>query len=328
MSIAARISWGFRVIGLACTALLHFTVQAQAFPDRAVTLVVAYGAGSPADITARALADDLAVLLKQPVIVENRVGGNQIVAASSIARAPANGYSIFLAVLPSVTAPSLQATLPYKALADFAPIAKVSTILGMLGIAPDVPANNLKEFIELLRANPGKYSYGSSGIGSPMHLFVEKFNADIGAKSIHVPYRSVQPVLTDLMGGRVSYSFMPASFMEFAKAGKIKALGFTGLKGDPDHPTLPTMDAAGLKGFEAVVTYVVVTTKGTPPAVIARLNGAINTVTATPAFAKKVMPLGGVQVGPPLTPAETGELIAKEEARWNALVKTQNIVLE
>ena len=318
-----------RALALACAVFPHLGAQAQAFPDRPVTIVVAFAAGSPVDLTARALAAEMSLSLKQPVLVENRVGGNQIVAATSVARAPATGYTVMLYVLPSVNAPSTQANLPYKGIADFAPIARVSTIVGVLAVAPGIPANNLKEFIDLLKANPGKYSYGTTGVGSALHLFIEKFHAAIGgAKAIHVPYRSVQPALTDMMENRIHYTFPPMSAMEYVKAGKLKAIAFPTLQGDPAYPSIPTFEAAGLKGFEAKVTYALVTTKGTPPAVLERLNSAANAAIATESFQSRMKGMGGVQIPPPLTSTEAGTFFVQEEERWNAVVKSQNIVLE
>ena len=318
-----------RALALACAVFPHLGAQAQAFPDRPVTIVVAFAAGSPVDLTARALAAEMSLNLKQPVLVENRVGGSQIVAATSVARAPATGHTVMLYVLPSVTAPSAQANLPYKGIADFAPVARVSTIVGVLAVAPGIPANNLREFIDLLKANPGKYSYGTTGVGSALHLFVEKFHAAIGgAKAIHVPYRSVQPAMTDMMENRLGYTFAPMTAMEYVKAGKLKAIALPTLRGDPAYPSVPTFEASGLKGFEAMVTYALVTTKGTPPAVLERLNSAANAATATESFQSRMKGLGGVQISPPLTSPEAGTFFAQEEERWNALVKAQNIVLE
>jgi tripartite-type tricarboxylate transporter receptor subunit TctC len=306
----------------------YLLAQPDSFPNKPLTIVVPYAAGSAADIGARALAIDMAEILKQPVVVENRTGGNQVVAASYVARAPANGYTMYFALLPSVTAPAIQAKLPYRGMIDFAPVAKVLTIAGFLGVSNDVPANNLKEFIAVLKANPDKYTYGSSGIGSPIHLFNEMFNKEIGAKAVHVPYQSGQLVLMDIVAGRINYGFVPVSAMDFVAQGKLKSMGLPLMQRDSAYPNMPTLDESGMKGFTAALTYTVVTTKGTPPDVIAKLNSTINTVIASDSFARKVKPMGGVEISRPQTPAQTGEFILREEERWNGLVKSANIQLQ
>lgn len=215
-------------------ALLLTTVsQAQSLAARPITLVAPFQAGSPTDLVARALGDDLSRMLGTPVIVDNRPGASQTVAGSLVARAPADGHTLFLANLPAVVAPSIQAKLPYAGIRDFAAIAHVADVKLMLALAPGVPATNLKEFMALLRADPTRYPFFSSAVGSPIHMLAEMLNLRIGARTVHVPYKGVPSILPDLMAGRVAYGFLQVGAMEHARTGKIKALALLARSRDP-----------------------------------------------------------------------------------------------
>ena len=312
------------VAGGFCSPVVH----AQNFPDKPITIIVPFAPGSRTDQVARAVGDELGRLLKQPVIVDNKSGANQVVGDAYVARARPDGYTLLMVTLPSVTAPSIQKTLPFASLTDFAPVATLVKGTGMLVVGADVPASNLKEFVTLLKANPGKYSYGSGGMGSPMHLVIEQFSSDSGTSSINVPYKSVASVLQEILAGHVTYGYVTMGAMEFVRSGKLKVLGVTGMKRNPAYPDIPTLNEAGLKGFEYAATYALVAPKGTPAAVIERLNSAANMALGSPGFNARMKPSDGVEVSAPMTPAQTGALIANEEAHWNTLVKTRNIQLE
>lgn len=171
MTLMMRLALGFVL------SVLGFSgVQAQTYPSRPITLVLAFAAGSLSDTIARQLANDLTPVLKQNVVVENKPGGSQTIAGSYVARARPDGYTIYMANMPAVVAPSVQASLPFQGVRDFAPVALGVSVKLLLYVAPGVPAKNLNEFIALLRANPGKYNYGSSGVATPIHLVGEMFN--------------------------------------------------------------------------------------------------------------------------------------------------------
>lgn len=313
---------------VAAIGLLPPAAMAQAFPDRAVTIVVPFAAGSRTDIVGRTLGNELAPVLKQPVVVENRSGANQIVGGSYVARAAPNGYTLLMVTLPSVTPAAVQKTLPYASMADFAAIAIIGKSTGLLVAAANVPANNLAEFVALLKANPGKYSYGSGGIGSPLHLFIEMFNKEAGVTAINIPYKSINAVMMDIVAGHIAYGYVSVAAMEYVKIGKLKALGMTSLQRSPFYPEVPTLADGGLKGFEVGGIYAIATTKGTPPAIVEKLNAAVNAAIASEGFTVKMRTADGLQVSAPQTPAQAGAVIAQEEERWNALVKARNIALE
>lgn len=300
--------------------------QAQTMTSRPTTLVVPFQAGSPTDLVARALANDLTEMIGSPVIVDNRPGASQTVAGIFVARAPADGHTLFLANLPAVVAPSVQRSLPYTGIRDFAAIAHVADVSLILALAPSVPATNLNDFIALLRANPSSYPYFSAGVGSPIHMLTEVFNLESGVHTVHVPYKGVPAILPDLMAGRVAYGFLQVGAMEYVRSNKIKALGLVARNRDPLYPELPTIAEAGMSNFTYTVPYVLVAAKGTPSADIARLNAATNKIIASERFRSKLKGIG-VQIAQPNNPAQAADFIAAEEKRWDDLLKAANITL-
>ncbi|SCK19086.1 Tripartite-type tricarboxylate transporter, receptor component TctC [Variovorax sp. HW608] len=320
---AARICVGaMTLLSLSGAAL------AQGFSSRPITIVVPFVAGSPTDVVARVFATDFGLVLDTPVIVDNRPGANQTVAGSFVSRAAADGNTLFFANLPAVAPPSIQNKLPYKGLRDFAPVSDILTIGFMLVASPSVQANSLKEFMAMLKADPSKYSYGSSGISTPIHLMAEMFNKDIGVKTLHVPYKGGNQVQLDLMSDRVTYAFLPTGSMDFVRSGKLKGFGLAAEKRDPAYPELPTMEEAGLPGFKATVRFVLLAPRQTPAEVVAKLNAAANKVISNEAFYSKVKSVGGIEVSKPATPAQVGAQIAREEEMWEAVVRKAEIQLE
>lgn len=301
---------------------------AQSFPGKAVTIVVPFAPGSVTDQAARAFADDFSVELKTPVIVDNRPGAAQSIAGAMVARAPADGHTLFFANLPAIVPPSIQSKLPYVGIRDFAPVANVLSFGFVLFTSPNLPARNLQEFIALLKADPSKYSFASGGVASPPHVIGEMFNIQIGVKTLHVPYKGANQVLPELMSDRISYAFLPTGGMEFARSGKVKSFAVAADKRDADFPELKTFTEAGLPGFNARASFVLVAPKQTPADVLAKLNAAANKVLSGSNFYPKVKSIGGVEVSSPATSAQVGSLIAAEEARWDAVVKKASIVLE
>ncbi|CAN7775799.1 tripartite tricarboxylate transporter substrate-binding protein [Variovorax sp. LjRoot84] len=306
-------------------ATLLAPLAAVAQGEKPLSIVVAYPAGSAADVMARALGHELGQVLNVPVIVENKTGANQIVAATYVARAQPAGRTLFLAAMPSVIPPALQGKLPFAGLSDFAPVASLLTIQALLAVRADFPAKDIGEFVSTLKANPGKYSYGSAGVGSPLHLFCEELNAAIGAKSIHVPYGSGQAALLELTAGRLDYAMVPVSAHDFVASGKLKVLGTTGLERAPELPEVPSLHEGGLKGFEATFTYVLLAGRETPQDEVGQLNKAINAVKQNPGFVAKLKTLGGIKISKASDPNETRALVSREEKRWNDLVKVRKI---
>lgn len=302
--------------------------QAQQYPNRPITLVNAFAAGSLTDIVARILATDLGNVLKQTVVVENKPGGSQTIAGSYVARANPDGYTIYMANMPAIVAPSVQATLPFQGVRDFTAVAAVVSVRLFMYVAPEVKGTTLQEVVSTLKAEPGKYNYGSSGVASPIHLIAEMFNAQAGVKTTHVPYKGSNEVLQSLVSNQIGFAFLGSDGMQFVNKGQLKAVGIAATKRDKAMPNIPTMDEAGLKGFSPGVDFVVVVPKGTPADVVAKLNSAINEVTASEAFTKRMAQRGGLEIAPPGTPAQAASYIANQENMWDGIVKSANIKLE
>lgn len=198
-----------KVLLVLALAVSTVSSMAQVFANRPITIAVPFVAGSPTDTVARAFANDFGMALGTPVVVDNKPGANQTIAGSYVWRAPPDGNTLLFVNIPAVVGPSIQAKLPYHGVRDFAPVSDILKIGFMLVASPSVPANNLQEFIAMLKADPGKYSYGSSGISTTIHLVAEMFNKEIGVKTLHIPYKGGNQVQLDLISDRVTYAFLP-----------------------------------------------------------------------------------------------------------------------
>lgn len=309
---------------LGCAGIVH----ADEYPSRPIIIMVPLQAGTLADLVARALGDELTHILKQPVVIENRPSASQVVASSILARSAPNGYTLMISAMPNVIAPSILKTQNFSGNADFVAISHVLYGATVLAVAPNVPANNMQEFIALLKANPGKYMFGSAGIGTPMHMYLEQFNREAGTSSVHIPYKTLQMIIPDVSNGVVHYSFLPFSMMQFAKEGRMKVLGTTAIRRDPGYPSVPTLDEQGLKGFEGLNHYLVIAPKGTPQPIVDKLNAATNMVLARESFGAKFKSFGGVTIPKPNTPAQAMKVLKREDERFADLVREGKIPLD
>jgi tripartite-type tricarboxylate transporter receptor subunit TctC len=250
-----------------------------------------------------------------------------VVASSELARAQPNGYTLMISAMPNVIAPSILKSQNFAGNADFTAVSHVLHVAMVLAVAPGVPSTNTREFIDLLKANPGKYMFGSAGVGTPMHMYLEQFNREAGTSSVHVPYKTLQMIIPDVSNGVVHYSFLPFSMVQFAKEGKMKVLGTTAIRRDAAYPEVPTLDEQGLKGFEGQNHYLVVAPKGTPKPLVDKLNSAINTVLAKESFAAKFKSFGGITIPRPNTAEQAAEVLRREDGRFAALVREGKIPL-
>ena len=301
---------------------------AQHWPAKPITILVPQAAGAIQDLIARTLGAELTQVLNQPVIVDNRPSASQVITSAMLTRAAPDGYTLMISAMPNVIAPNLLKSQPFAGNQDFTAIAYSLSIAGMLAISPQISASNLKEFVALLKASPDRYTYGSSGVGTPLHMFLAQFNRDAGTQSIHIPYKSFQMITPDVSTNLVSYSFLPLGQMQLVRDGKLKSLGFVGAKRDPQLPDLPTLDEQGLKGFDASLHYFVIGPKGMPADIVAKLNSAINTIQAKEAYRAKYRALGGVTVPQNFTPSAAEELLRREDERYTTLVKEGKIKFE
>lgn len=310
---------------IACgIAALSVSVLAQTYPTRAVRVVVAYPAGGSIDTVARLTSQRFTQTLGQQFPVENRSGAAGIIGTENVVRAAPDGYSLLMASAAAVSsAPSMYAKLPYDPLRDLAPIVLVANQPNVLLLHPSVPSRNLKEFIALAKANPGKFNYGSSGIGATQHMTSELFAMMTGTTIVHVPYRGGAPAMTDLMTGQIDFMFTPApNSISQIKSGRVRGIAVTSLKRSGVLPDLPTMDESGLKGFELLGWIGLMAPAGTPPAVISRLNGEVQKMFGGDLKAK-LFDLGLDVAGG--SPEQFGEFIKKDIAKYAKIVQAAKI---
>lgn len=309
------------VAALSCSAI------AQTYPSRAVRVVVAYPAGGSIDTVARLTSQRFTQVLGQQFPVENRSGAAGIIGTENVVRAAPDGYSLLMASAAAVSsAPSMYAKLPYDPLRDLAPIVLVANQPNVLLLHPSVPSRNLKEFIALVKANPGKFNYGSSGIGATQHMTSELFAMMTGTKIVHVPYRGGAPAMTDLMTGQIDFMFTPApNSIAQIKSGRVRGIAVTSLKRSGVLPELPTMDESGLKGFELLGWIGLMGPAGTPSAVISRLNGEVQKMFSGD-LKDKLFDLGLDVAGG--SPEQFGEFIKKDIAKYARIVQAAKIPLQ
>ncbi len=304
-----------------CAAFIPAQSIAQSsFPDRPIRLIVPFPAGGPTDIVARIVAANMSSTLGQNLVVENRDGATGTIGSQVVARAAPDGYTIGMATLGSHTlAPLLAKTMPYDPRKDFAPVSLLATIPNALMVHPSIPAKTVQELIALLKANPGKYDYGSAGIGSPLHLSAVMFQNAAGFTAVHVPYRGSNPALQDLRVGRIAFMFdaIPSA-LPLISSGVVRGLAVTGPKRVAPLKDLPTMKESGVVDFESYTWNALFAPAGTPPAIISKLSKAAVTAVRKPEVQNRLSELGADVIGS--SPEELGVLVIKEMAKWGPVV--------
>jgi tripartite-type tricarboxylate transporter receptor subunit TctC len=311
------------VLALCATAV--GPASAQTYPDRAVRLIVPFPAGGTVDAIARTVAQQLSESLRQPVVVENRAGGAGSIGSEAVARATPDGYTLLMGTASTHgTNPAVQKALPYDPVKDFTPVALVATTPYILVVNPAVPAATTAELLALVRAQPGKLNYGSYGTGSSNHLATELFRAMTGADIVHVPYKGGAPAMTDLLAGQVQLMFdVFTTSSPHLRSGKLKLLGVGALRRSSLAPDTPTLAEAGVAGFEAGTFFGIFAPAGTPRGAVDRLNAEVNRALGTPEMKERLAAAGAEPGGGP--PAELGQLVAAEVAKWTRLVRERNL---
>ena len=262
---------------------LSLPAAAQSWPTRPVKIVVPFAVGGPADNYARFLAQRLVDQLGQPFVVENRPGAGAVIGTDVVAKAPADGYTLLLMSNTHTVNETLVPNKPYHLTRDFVAVAPINYSDLLMVIHPSVPAKDLKEFIALAKAKPGQLNYGSSGPGTPYHMAGELFKSMSGTFLVHIPYKGSSGARTDLLGGQVDMMFDAVTTMvEQVKSGKVKAIATTGKQRSAVLPDVPTVHEAGVPNYEATIWLGVLAPKGTPPAIVNRLNEAISKITSQP----------------------------------------------
>ncbi len=297
---------------------------AQAWPTKPVKIVVNFPPGGAADVIARAVAAPLQEALGQPVVVENRGGSGGNIGGEAVAKSAADGYTLLMSSGGMVSInPHIYAKMPFDPVKDLVPVAAGARVLVFLVVKPDFPANDAKAFIADLKAKPGKRSFGSPGNGTTPHLAGEMMKAQAGLFAVHVPYRGAAPALTDLLAGQIDFLFDPGPALAHVKAGRLKLLAVGSPKRSPHFPDVPTMDEAGLKGFDADSVFGFYAPAGTPADVVARLNREINRILGTPAVKDRIAALGGEPAA--MTPAEFGAKANEDSKRFGAIIRERRI---
>lgn len=319
----------FPALFVALTAVSTISVAAEttAYPQRPIRLVVPYSAGGSTDTVARITGARLTERLGQQVVVDNRTGAGTLIGTEIVKAATPDGYALLMATPPLAVNPSLYAKVPYVLDRDFVAITNIAASSNLLVVHPSLPVTSVKELIALLKANPDKYSYGSSGVGGAGHLAMALFTSMAGVEALHVPYKGGAPAVADLVGGRLSMMMANLTTAQpHIRAGKLKGLGVGKAKRSPLFPEMPTIAEAGLKGYEANNWNGVVAPRGTPRAVIERLHKDIVATLQEPAIAERMARAGLEPVGD--TPAEFAQYLKAEAAKWGKLIKSANIKAE
>ena len=316
---------------LLMTAVADTSAQARDdYPTRPVQMIIPFSAGGPTDIVGRVMGAKMSELLGKQFVVENRTGAGGNIGAEAVAKASPDGYTILMAtVSTNAINPGLYRNIPYDAVRDFAPLGRVGVTPTLLLVHPSMPATDVKTLVALIKANPGKYNYGSSGLGSILHLCGEEFKSLAGGLDItHVPYKGSAPMDTDLMGGQITMAFdATPTALPLAKSGKLRALGAGMAKRLAAMPDLPTLQEQGLPRFECYTWNALLAPARTPKPIVDKLNAAINKALADSAVST-ALEKAGIDPTPGSTPETTAEFVKTELAKWSPIIKASGAQIE
>lgn len=310
-------------VALGASTLLTAAGAASAaddYPSHAVKIIVPFAAGGPADIYARVVAQRLGEVFKQGFVVEDRPGGGSLVGTEAAARATPDGYTLLMMSNTHTVNESLFSKKPFELMRDFVPVAPVNYSDLVLVTKPGLPVNTLQDLLKLAKSKPGSLTFASSGPGTPYHMAGELFKAMAGVNILHVPYRGSSGARTDVLGGQVDMMFDAVPTMaDFIRSGKVKALGTTGKTRSKVMPNLPTISEAGVPGYEAVIWLGIMAPKGTPQAVVDKLNTEINKMESDPKIVEAWAKQGATPMK--MTPTEFGKYLNEDIAKWARIVK-------
>lgn len=327
--VAYRTTRRVRIALVAALVLTgNFAARAADYPVQSIKIVVPFTAGGGVDVVARIIGPHLSVLLKQPIIIENRAGAGGATGATMVAQAPPDGYTFLLGTGSTHgTNPSVYAKLSYDPVRDFVPVVLVSVAPLVLVANPTVPARSVKELIALAKSKPGELAFGSYGVGSSNHLATELFNSMAGIQANHIPYRGSAPMMTDLIGGRIQYAFDGVSTtVGYIQNKTVTMLGVSGISRSPIHPDARTVSEAAVPGYDVTVWFALFAPAKTSKAVIDLVNSRVNTVLADPEVKAGFLRLGLEPLG-----GTSDFLAAKVQAemqKWPKLVREKNIRIE
>jgi len=299
-------------LGLACSLGNSF---AQSYPNKPIQIIVPVAAGGGTDLLARTLGQKVGELLGQPVVIENRLGAGGNIGVEAVTKAKPDGYTLLLSPGTIATNVAVYRKLPYDLLKDLQTVTLVGQTGSVLVVHPSVKANNLREFVDLAKANPGELNYGTAGMGSPQHLHAEFFNQLAGTKTNHIPYKGQSQAMTDLVGGQLAYMFSPVqNALPYIQQGRIRALVMAASQRNPNLPNVPSLAESGYKGVDLANWFAVYAPAGTRPAIVKKLNAAFVQVGNTPEMKAKFDKLG---FEPFFTTSESGtDFMRSELVRW------------
>lgn len=327
-----------RVVHFACRALFALILGATAasaqtapapadqdnYPSRTIRYVVPYPPGGFNDTLGRIVSQKLSEAWGVPVVVENRPGGGTLIGTESVAKAPPDGYTLLGVAFPFGANPSIYKNLPYDTVKDFTPLIFAGQTQNLLVIKPSLPINSVKELIDYAKKNPGKVSYGSTGIGSSNHLSMELFKSMAGIDLVHVPYKGSAPMVNDMLGGHIDIAFdNTPNVLPQVKGEKLRALGVSSKARSALAPNVPTVSDAGVPGYEVAVWFGIVGPPGMRPEVVQKLNAELNAIFKTDDVKKRFVDQGVDPVGG--TPSQFAYHIRAEIQKWAKVVKDANI---
>ena len=312
-----------RPLILASLLGICLSAAAQEFPNRPIKLLVGFAAGGPLDVFTRVLAQELAGVIGQPVVVENRSGASGQLATDAAAKAEPDGYTLLSTASTFIVNPILSGRNSPDPQKDFAPVAHTAVLPTILVTAPDLPVQSLQDLVKLARTRPMTYS--SAGNGGPAHLAGALLGQTTGTQMTHVPYRGAAPGLADVMASRIDFTFYTMSGLkELVTAKRVKPLAITSARRHPDFPDVPTMSEAGIAGFDHVGAWFgVVAPAATPAAVVSRLNRAIDQVLNKPEARERIAKMGMIPVGG--SSESFKQFLASDSQRWTELIRAANI---
>lgn len=323
-SVTLRVCWAVA----AAAACVAGSVQAQSYPTRPVRLIIPFSAGGAADVPGRILADRLTPVLGQQVVIENRPGAGSTIGAESAAKAPPDGYTLFMISNTHFVSAALYKKLTFDPLNDYTPITQITSAPNILMVHPSLPVKNVQDLIALAKARPGQINYASSGNGSTQHLTGALFCKMAGINMTHIPYRGSGPVTADLLGGQVQVAFPGiAGMLPHIKSGRLRALGVTGAKRSPELPDVPTISEAGVKGYEMVAWFGVAGPKGLPREIQGRLQADLLKVLKTPDMQKSMRTVGQ-EVTYQEKPEQFYDFMKVEAAKWSKVVQESGAKVE
>ena len=315
-----------RTVTLALALTLSYPAAslAQDYPARPVKIVVPFGAGGPADVYSRVLAQHLSDALKQPFVVENRPGAGSIIGTDAVAKSPPDGYTLLTMSNTHTTNESLVPSKPFQLMRDFVPVAGINYSDLVMVVHPSVPAKDLKEFIAYAKSKPGELNYASSGAGTPYHMAGELFKAMSGTNLVHVPHKASGEMRNSVIGGHVQMGFDAITTMApNVKAGQVRALGTSAAKRSGVLPDVPTIAEAGVPGYESTIWLGIMAPAGTPKAITDKLNAEINKAINRPDVKDAWDKQGAVALV--MTPAEFDAYLRKDIEKWAGVVKAAGL---